>query len=77
MPRIIALTLMEVIIIFMCECPKFLWLSLDDKTIAIWDSIDDKFKNIILGYTPSSPSPSSFSPRRGKHPITSPNKSPF
>jgi phage gpG-like protein len=29
--------------------PKERWLSLDDKTKAIWDSIDDKFKNIILG----------------------------
>jgi hypothetical protein len=27
------------------------WLSLDDKTKAIWDIIDDKFKNIILGYS--------------------------
>jgi phage gpG-like protein len=29
--------------------PKERWLNLDDKTKAIWDSIDDKFKNIILG----------------------------
>jgi hypothetical protein len=36
--------------------PKERWLSLDDKTKAIWDSIDNKFKNIILGYTVSSPS---------------------
>jgi hypothetical protein len=34
--------------------PKDKWLSLDDKTNAIWDSIDDKYKSITVGYTPSS-----------------------
>jgi hypothetical protein len=53
------------------------WLSLDDKTRAIWDSIDDKFKNIILGYTPSSSPTSSFTSCRGKPPTSSSKKSPF
>jgi hypothetical protein len=44
---------------------------------AIWDSIDDKLKNIILGYTTSSPSVSSFTTRRGKPLNTSFNKSAF
>jgi hypothetical protein len=51
-----------------------LWVSLDDKTKAIWDSIEDKFKNIILGYTTSSPHTSSFTPRRGNTPNTSSNR---
>jgi hypothetical protein len=55
--------------------PKDRWISLDDKTKAIWDSIEDKFKNIILGYTTSSPHTSSFTPRHGKTPNTSFNKS--
>jgi hypothetical protein len=38
------------------QMPKEQWLNLDDKTKTIWDSIDDKYKNIILGYTSSSPS---------------------
>jgi hypothetical protein len=51
------------------------WLSLDDKTKAIWDSIDDKFKNIILGYMTSSPS---FPTRSSKPPPKSPpTKPPF
>jgi hypothetical protein len=54
--------------------PKEQWLSLDDKTKAIWDSIDDKFKNIILGYTTSSPS---FLTCSGKPPPKSPTKPPF
>jgi hypothetical protein len=29
--------------------PKERWLSLDDKTESIWDSIDDKYNNINLG----------------------------
>jgi hypothetical protein len=45
--------------------PKDRWMSLDDKTRAIWDSIDDKFKNIILGYTSSTPSNPSISTRSG------------
>jgi hypothetical protein len=36
--------------------PKDRWMSLDDKTRAIWDSIGDEFKNIILGYTSFTPS---------------------
>jgi hypothetical protein len=54
--------------------PKDRWISLDDKTKAIWDSIEDKLKNIILGYT-TSPHTSSFTPRHGKTPNTSFNKS--
>jgi hypothetical protein len=54
--------------------PKERWLSLDDKTKAIWDSIDNKFKNIILGYTTSSPS---FPTCSGKPPPKSPTKPPF
>jgi hypothetical protein len=54
--------------------PKERWLSLDDKTKSIWDSTDDKFKNIILGYTTSSPS---FSTHSGKSPPKSPTKPPF
>jgi hypothetical protein len=50
--------------------PKDRWISLDDKTKAIWDSIEDKFKNIILGYTTSSPHISSHTPRLGKTPNT-------
>jgi hypothetical protein len=53
--------------------PKEWWLSLDEKN-AIWDSIDDKFKNIILSYTSSSPS---FPSRSGKPPRKSPTKPPF
>jgi hypothetical protein len=52
--------------------PKDRWISLDDKTKAILDSIEDKFKNIILGYTTSSPH---ISPRCGKTPDTSSTKS--
>jgi hypothetical protein len=55
--------------------PKDRWLSLDFKTKTIWDSIDDKFKNIILGYTPSSTFTSSFTPGHGKPPNTLFNKS--
>jgi hypothetical protein len=51
------------------------WISLDDKTKAIWDSIEGKFKNIILGCTTSSPHSPSFAPCRGKPPYTSFNKS--
>jgi phage gpG-like protein len=54
--------------------PNEQWLSLDDKTKAIWDSIDDKFKNIILGYTSSSPS---FPTRSSKPSPKSPTKPPF
>jgi hypothetical protein len=54
--------------------PKDRWISLDGKTKAIWDSIEDKFKNIILGYTTSFPHTSSFTPRRGKTPTTLFNK---
>jgi hypothetical protein len=54
--------------------PKERWLNLDDKTKTIWDSIDDKFKNIILGYTTSSPS---FPTRSGKTPPKSPTKPPL
>jgi hypothetical protein len=50
------------------------WVSLDDKTKEIWDSIEDKFNNIILGYTTSSPHTSSFTSRRGNTPITSSNR---
>jgi hypothetical protein len=53
------------------------WLSLDDKTKTIFDSIDDKFKDIILKCTPSSSPTSSFTPRRGKRPNASSTKSPF
>jgi hypothetical protein len=55
--------------------PQDRWLSLDDKTKAIWDSINDKFKNIILEYTTSPLPISSFIPWRGKPPNTSFNKS--
>ena len=55
--------------------PKDRWISLDDKTKAIWDSIEDKFKNIILGYTTSSPHASSYTPHRGKTPTASSFKS--
>jgi hypothetical protein len=55
--------------------PKDRWISLDDKTKAIWDSIEDKFKNIILGYITSSPHTSSYTPHRGKTPNTLFNKS--
>jgi hypothetical protein len=55
--------------------PRDIWMNLDDKTKAIWDSIDHKFKNVILGYTPPSLPTSSFTPRRGKPPNTSFNKS--
>jgi hypothetical protein len=54
--------------------PKERWLNLDDKTKTIWDSIDDKYKNVILGYTSSSPS---FPTRSGKPPPRSPSKPPF
>jgi hypothetical protein len=50
--------------------PKDRWSSLDDKAKAIWDSIEDKFKDIILGYTTSSPHISSYTPRCGKTPTT-------
>jgi hypothetical protein len=53
------------------------WLSLDDKTNPFWDSIEDKFKNIILGYTPSSSPTSSFTTCHGKPSNTPSNKSPF
>jgi hypothetical protein len=49
-------------------------VSLDDKTKAIWDSIEDKFKTIILGYTTSSPHTSSFTPRHGNTPNTLSNR---
>jgi hypothetical protein len=55
--------------------PEDIWISLDNKTKAIWDSIEDKFKNIILGYTTASPHTSSFTPRHLKTPHTSFNKS--
>jgi hypothetical protein len=56
------------------QMPRDRWMNLDDKSKSIWDSIDDKFKNIILGYTlPSSPTPS-FTPHRGKPPNTSFNR---
>jgi hypothetical protein len=55
--------------------PKDRWISLDDKTKAIWDSIEDKFKNIILVYTTSSPHASSYTTRRGKTPTTLSSKS--
>jgi hypothetical protein len=55
--------------------PKDRWLSLGDKTTTIWDSIDDKFKNVVLGYTTSSPSTSSFTPHCSKTPTTLLNKS--
>jgi ribosomal protein S17E len=55
--------------------PKDRWISLDDKTKATCDSIEDNFKNIILGYTTSSPHTSSFTPHRGKPLNTSFNKS--
>jgi hypothetical protein len=48
--------------------PKDRWISLDDKTRAIWDTIDDKFKNIILGYTTASSPISSYTPHHGKIP---------
>jgi hypothetical protein len=54
--------------------PKVRWFSLDDTTKAIWDSIEDKFKKIILVYTTSSPHTSSFAPRRANTPNTSFNK---
>jgi hypothetical protein len=54
--------------------PKERWLNLDDKTKTIWGSIDDKYKNIILGYTSSSPS---FPTHSGKPPLRSPSKPPF
>jgi hypothetical protein len=54
--------------------PKERWLKLDDKTKTIWYSIDDTYKNIILGYTSSSPS---FPTRCGKPPPKSPTKPPF
>jgi hypothetical protein len=45
------------------------------KQKTIWDSIDDKYKNIILGCTSSSPS---FHTRSGsKPPPRSPSKPPF
>jgi hypothetical protein len=50
--------------------PKDQWISLDSKTKVIWDSIEDKFKNIISGYTTSSPHTSSFTPCRGNTPNT-------
>jgi hypothetical protein len=55
--------------------PKDRLISLDDTTKAIWDSIEDKFKNMILGCTTSSPHTSSFTPRHGKTPNTSFNNS--
>jgi hypothetical protein len=57
------------------QMPKDRWISLDGKTKAIWDRIEDKFKNIILGYTTSSPHTSSFTPRHCETPHTSFNKS--
>jgi hypothetical protein len=54
--------------------PKERWLSLDDKTKSIWDSIDDIYKNFILGYTSSSPS---FPTRSGKPPPKTPTKPPM
>jgi hypothetical protein len=48
--------------------PKDRWIILDDQTKAIWDTIGDKFKNIILGYTTSSPHTSSFTPCSGETP---------
>jgi hypothetical protein len=53
--------------------PKERWLGLDDKTKSIWDSIDDKLKDIILVYTSSSPS---FPTRGVKPPPKSPTKPP-
>jgi hypothetical protein len=47
---------------------------LNDKTKSIWDSIDDKYKNIILGYTSSSPS---FTTCSGKPPPRTPTKPPY
>jgi hypothetical protein len=44
------------------------------KPKSIWDSIDDKFKNIILGYTSSSPS---FPTRNGKPPPKIRTKPPY
>jgi hypothetical protein len=55
--------------------PKDRWISLDDKTKALWDSIEDKSKNIILGYTTSSPYVSSYTRRRSKTPTTLSSKS--
>jgi hypothetical protein len=57
------------------QMPKDRWISLDDKTKVIRDSIEDKFKNIIFGSTTSSPHTSSYTPRHGKTPNTSFNKS--
>jgi hypothetical protein len=54
--------------------PKEQWLNLDDKTKTIWNIIDDKYKNIVLGYTSSSPS---FPTRSGKLPPKSPTSPPF
>jgi hypothetical protein len=34
--------------------PEDKWFGLDQKTIDLWDQIDDKFKSVILGYTKSS-----------------------
>jgi hypothetical protein len=53
------------------------WLGLDDKTRIIWDIIDAKFKNIILGYTSSTPSNPSISTRSGKTPSKFSTKPPF
>jgi hypothetical protein len=56
--------------------PKDRWMSLDDKSRAIWDSIDDKFKNIMLGYTSSTPSNPSISTHSGKPPFKYSTKPP-
>jgi hypothetical protein len=55
--------------------PNDRWIILDDKTKALWDSIEDKFKTIILGYTTSYPHVSSYTPHHGKTPTTSSSKS--
>jgi hypothetical protein len=49
--------------------PKGKWFGLDQKTMDLWDQIDDKYKSVILGYNkPSSPSTFSSKPS-GKPPF--------
>jgi hypothetical protein len=57
--------------------PKDRWLSLDDKTRTIWDSLDDKYKNFILGYITSTSTSSSVSTQNGKTPHKFSTKPPF
>jgi hypothetical protein len=49
--------------------PKDKWFDLDQKTIDLWDQIEDTYKSVILGHTKSSSSAPPFCRPPSKPPV--------